>query len=335
MEDRALRLSAALAYYAMFSLGPLLFIVIMLAGMVFGEEAVRGQVQQQLQSFVGEKSAQTIESMMAARKLGASPVTTVIAIVTLLFGASGVFGQLQDALNTIWEVRAKPGRGLAGFLRQRFLSLSMVLGLGFLLLISMVITTAVEAFAGTLGRWLPVPPFVMVAVSVAIGFCVVTLLFAMIFKFLPDVKVPWRPVWIGALGTALLFTIGKFLMGLYLGREGTASAYGAAGSVIVILLWIYYSSVILFFGAEFTQVYAKKTSARIVPSQYAVPVTEEARAQQGMPSEGRHHAAPAYARRSMEERPLAEQEFLADGAVVRHPWRYLAFAIGIGAATAW
>jgi len=335
MEDRALRLSAALAYYAMFSLGPLLFIVIMLAGMVFGEEAVRGEVQQQLQSFVGEQSAKTIESMMAARKLGTSPITMVIAVVTLVFGASGVFGQLQDALNTIWEVKAKPGRGFAGFIRQRFLSLTMVLGLGFLLLISMVITTALEAFTGVIGRWLPVPGFVMVVFSLIVSFLVVTLLFAMIFKFLPDVKVQWRNVWVGAIGTALLFTIGEYLMALYLGREGTASAYGAAGSVMVILLWIYYSSVILLFGAEFTQVYAKETGSQIVPSKYAVPVTEEARAQQGMPARAKKEERPVPASGAQTANTLQHEEASQDGVIARHPWTYLAAAVGIGAMTAW
>ena len=335
MEDRALRLSAALAYYALFSLGPLLFIVIMLAGMVFGEEAVRGQVQQQLQGFVGEQAAKTIESMMAARKLGTSPVTTVIAILTLVFGASGVFGQLQDALNTIWEVKARPGSGLAGFIRQRFLSLTMVLGLGFLLLISMVITTALEAFTGVIGQWLPIPSFVMVVFSLLVNFLVVTLLFAMIFKFLPDVKVQWRNVWTGAIGTALLFTIGKYLMALYLGREGTASAYGAAGSVVVILLWIYYSSVILFVGAEFTQVYAKQTGSQIVPSEYAVPVTEEERAQQGMAAEEKKesHRGPAWSVRPAHT--FQHKEVAHEGVIARHPWTYMAFAVGMGAITAW
>jgi membrane protein len=312
-----------------------LFIVIMIAGMVFGEEAVRGQVQQQLQSFVGEQAAKTIESMMAARKLGTSPVTTVIAIVTLVFGAAGVFGQLQDALNTIWEVKAKPGLGLAGFIRQRFLSLTMVLGLGFLLLISMVITTALEAFTGVIGQWLPVPNFVMVLFSLLINFLVVTLLFAMIFKFLPDVKVQWRNVWVGAIGTALLFTIGKYLMALYLGREGTASAYGAAGSVVVILLWIYYSSVILFFGAEFTQVYAKQTGSQIRPSKYAVPITEEGRAQQGMSTGEKKEDDPAPAWAAQPAYAFQHEELHHDGVIARHPWTYMAFAVGIGAVTGW
>jgi membrane protein len=206
----------------------------------------------------------------------------------------------------------------------------MVLGLGFLLLISMVITTALEAFAGAIGQYLPVPKFLMIAFSVLITFFVVTLLFAMIFKFLPDVKVRWRHVWIGAVTTALLFTIGKYLLALYLGREGTASAYGAAGSVIVIMLWVYYSSVILFFGAEFTQVYARKSGAKIVPSRYAVPVTGRARAQQGMAVEEKHQPqlAVAVATQTATERQTAAKE-------IRHPWRHMAVAVGVGALTGW
>jgi len=284
VADKALRLSAALAYYAIFSLAPLLIIVIAVAGVLFKREAVMGEVQNQLQGFVGKESAQFIESMVAAQSPNSGLLATIVGIAILLFGATGVFGQLQDALNTIWEVKPAPGRGIKGFLKDRFLSLTMVLGLGFLLLISMVITTFLEVFTKSIGSWLTMPSFVVGFFSLVVSFIVVTLLFAMIFKILPDVTIKWRDVWIGAVATALLFTVGKFVLSLYLGRESTASAYGTAGSLVVILLWIYYSSVILFLGAEFTQVYANERGSHLVPRKSAVPVTEDARANEGMPS---------------------------------------------------
>jgi len=349
-EDKALRLAAALAYYAIFSIGPLLFVLVAIAGWIFGEKAVRGEVHNEIVGFVGDQAAKTIESMMAAKKLGASPITTVLAVITLVMGASGVFGQLQDALNTVWEVKAKPGMGLGSFLRDRFLSMSMVLGLGFLLLISMVLTTAVEAIVSKGGQLLPIPNAVTGVLSALLSFGVVTLLFAMIYKFLPDVKLPWSDVWAGALVTAALFTGGKFLLSMYLGREGTASSYGAAGSVVVILLWIYYSSAILLFGAEFTQAYAQHRGHKLEPSKYAVPITKEARAQQGMPKPEsvEPERARVYARRTFgpaSAAPLAAgaPQSIAgtaagagsnNGTVVKiFPWASLIGAIGIGVAT--
>jgi membrane protein len=281
-KDNVLRLSAALAYYAMFSIGPLLAIVVGLAGLAFGKGGVQQQIHQTLQGMVGENAAKTVDSMMAARQHGTSLLTTIIGGVALLFGAAGVFGQLQDSLNTIWGVKAKPGAGVWAFIRNRFLSLSMVLGIGFLLLISLALSTGLAAFTGTLNRMIPMGDVIAHAVDFVVSFGVVTLLFAMIFKFLPDVKIPWSKVWAGAIVTALLFVLGKYLLGLYLGKQSTASAYGAAGSVIVILLWIYYASVILLSGAEFTQIYARHTGANVKPAKYAVPVTAEERKEQGM-----------------------------------------------------
>jgi len=279
-EDNVLRLSAALAYYSIFSIGPLLAIIVGLAGLAFGSESVRHQIEQQLQGMLGERSAKTVESMMSAQKQGTSLITTIVGVVVLLFGAAGVFGQLQDSLNTIWEVKPKPGAGIWNTLRNRFLSFSMVLGVGFLLLVSMALSTALSALTSHFGPsgagWLAH------GLDFVVSFAVVTLLFAMIFKYLPDVHVPWSKVWVGAIGTTVLFSIGKILLGLYLGRQSTSSAYGAAGSVILILLWVYYASVILFLGAEFTQVYAKRSGAIIRPTAYSVPVTAEERAQQGM-----------------------------------------------------
>ena len=282
-EDNVLRLSAALAYYAMFSIGPLLVIAVGLAGFAFGHESVRNELTSQLRGMIGENSTKMIESMMSAQKQGTGLITTIIGLVALLFGAAGVFGQLQDSLNTIWGVKSKPGKGLLAMIRARFLSLSMVLGIGFLLLVSMAISTFLSAITKYVGSGLP--QVLAHALNVVVSVGVITLLFAMIFKFLPDVKVPLRKVWVGAIGTALLFTAGKELLALYLGRASTASAYGAAGSVIIVLMWVYYASVILFFGAEFTQVYAKQTGTRIVPSEFAEPVTPAERAEQGMAAE--------------------------------------------------
>src|SRR5215472_11687923 len=282
-EDNVLRLSAALAYYAVFSIGPLLVIVVGVAGLAFGHETVRGQLQHQLQSMLGENSSKVIQSMMNAQTHGKSLITTIVGIVALFFGAAGVFGQLQDSLNTIWEVRPKPGVGIWGFVRTRFLSFAMVLGIGFLLLVSLALTTFLSALTGSLGHMLPASETILHGVNFMVSFAVITVLFAMIFKVLPDVRVPFRKVWVGAIVTALLFTIGKYLLAMYLGRESTRSPYGAAGSVIVILMWVYYASLILFAGAEFTQVYVKATTTHIEPGKYAVPVIEEERAEEGIP----------------------------------------------------
>jgi len=283
MEDKVLRLSAALAYYALFSIGPLLIIVVGLTSLALGKESVRYAVEHQLQGFMGENAATTVESMMAAHKESDSLVATIVGIVALLFGASGVFGQLQDSLNSIWEVKAAPGQGVWGFIRNRFISFTMVLGMGFLLLVSLVLTTILSSFTAYLGQAMKVPAFLGQLLDTSVSFLVITLLFAMIFKVLPDAQVRWRDVWIGSIATALLFTTGKLFLGLYLGRESTASAYGAAGSVIVVLMWVYYSSVLLLSGAEFTQVYAKQTGSGIQPSKHAVSVTEGERREQGMP----------------------------------------------------
>lgn len=294
-EDNVLRLSAAVAYYAMFSIGPLLFIVVGLAGLAFGSDTVRHEINTTLEGMLGAGSAKTVDSMIAARSLGTSVATVILGTIALLFGASGVFGQMQDALNTIWEVKSKPGRGFWELLRKRFLSFSMVLGVGFLLLISLALSAALASFSGTLNRAIPMGETVGHIIEFVVSFGIITLLFAFIFKFMPDVKIPWSKVWVGALGTAFLFTIGKFLLGLYLGKESTSSAYGAAGSVIVILMWVYYASVILFFGAEFTQVYARATGTQIVPKKYAEPVTEHERAEQGIPRDKtptHHHPQP-------------------------------------------
>jgi membrane protein len=209
-------------------------------------------------------------------------LATVVAVITLLFGASGVFGQLQDALNTVWGVEPKEGRGVWGFIKDRFLSFVAVVGTGFLLLVSLVLSSALAA----VGKWfsgvLPLPEAVLQALNFLVSFVVITGLFALIFKVLPDARVAWRDVWVGAALTALLFTIGKFAIGVYLGKSNVASAYGAAGSLVIVLVWVYYSAQILLYGAEFTQVYANRRGERIVPA----PDAQVANPQKASDSQG-------------------------------------------------
>lgn len=284
-EDKASRLAAALAYYTVFSLAPLLVIVIAIAGLVFGQDAAQNQIVGQLQGLMGKEGAAAVQTMIAnANKPTTGIIASIINIVILLFGASGVFAQLQDAMNTVWEVAPKPNQGVLAMLRSRFLSFSMILGIGFLLLVSLALSAGLSGLSSYIGNLVPGLDFLLQLVNFAISFGVITLLFAMIYKILPDARIAWGDVWIGAAITALLFTIGKSLIGLYLGNASVGSAYGAAGSLVVLLLWVYYSAQILFFGAEFTQVYASKYGSRITPDKHAVAVTEEAQAQQGIPS---------------------------------------------------
>ncbi|HEX3556337.1 MAG TPA: YihY/virulence factor BrkB family protein [Thermoanaerobaculia bacterium] len=277
-DDDSLQLGAALSYYAIFSLAPMLLIVIAVAGLIYGRDAVQGQLVGELGGLVGPQGGQAIQSMIAsAGKHGSGVLATVVGVVTILFGATGVFVQLQDSLNKIWDVEAKPGLGLRSFIMTRVVSFGMILGIGFLLLISLVVSAAVSAVGAWATGLLPGAKILIEVLTFLVSFGVVTLLFAMLFKFLPDVKLVWRDVWIGAVATALLFTVGKFLIGLYLGRASVISSYGAAGSVVVLLLWIYYSSQILFFGAEFTKVYASRHGSHVTPEEHAVPVVQEKR----------------------------------------------------------
>jgi membrane protein len=266
-HDRAPRLGAALAYYTIFSIVPLLIVIIALIGLFFGQDAAQSAIMGQVSNLVGEQSAAAIKDMIQrAEQPSTGLFATAVALVTLLFGASGVFGQLQDALNTVWGVELREGRGVWGFIKDRFLSFVAVVGTGFLLLVSLVLSSALAA----LGKWfsgvLPVPEAVLQSLNFLLSFVVITGLFALIFKVLPDARVAWRDVWVGAALTAALFTIGKFAIGLYLGKSDVASAYGAAGSLVIILVWVYYSSQILLYGAEFTQVYANRLGGRIVPA---------------------------------------------------------------------
>ena len=282
LEDKAMQLAAALAFYTIFSLGPVLIIVISIAGAIWGEEAARGELVEQFRGIAGDAGAQQIEQLIEnAGQSDKGVVASIVGFVTLLIGATGVFGQLKESLNTIWEVQPKPGRGLINLLTTRLLSFGMVLAIAFLLMATLVGSAVISAFGKYTGQYLPVPEGVLYAIDLVFSVGIITVLFAAIFKWLPDVQSGWRVVWMGAFVTAVLFAAGKFALGLYLGRSTVASVYGAAGSLIVILLWVYYSAIIFLFGAEFTQVYATMWGKEIRPAKHAMAMTAEARAQQG------------------------------------------------------
>ena len=274
LEDGPFQLAAALSYYTLFSLAPILIIAIAVAGLFFGREAATNQIVHTLQSLVGQESAKAIQEMIqnASSKPKTGIISTVLGIGVLIFGAGGVVGQLQSSLNRIWGVTSKPGRGIWSFMWERFVSLAMVLGVGFLLLVSLVITTILTHLTLYIGSLIGGAAIIAYLLDLVVSFGFVTILFAMIYKFLPDVRIQWKDVWIGAALTSFLFTLGKFLIGLYLGTSGVTSSFGAAGSLITVLLWVYYSALIFFFGAEFTQIYASRYGSGVVPAENAVPI---------------------------------------------------------------
>jgi membrane protein len=275
LGDKAPQLGAALAYYTVFSLAPLILVLLAIVRVIFRDDPAGtwNKITEQMSYFLDPSAVQVVQSIaQKASEPGKSTIATIIGVGLAIFGASGVFGQLQDALNTIWGVKAKPGGGIWGFLRNRFLSFAMVAGVCFLLLVSLTLESLLKAFSHYVQTVLPGGIVVALAVYFIFDFAVVVLLFAMIFKFLPDVQIQWRDVWIGAVITAILFGIGKWLLGFYLGSGAAGSAYGAASSLITLLLWIYYSSQILLFGAEFTQVYAARAGRAFKPTEYAVRV---------------------------------------------------------------
>lgn len=267
-EHEAPRLGAALAFYSMLSLAPLLVLVIAIAALAFGHDAAQHQIMYEMQDLVGSDGAKGIQSLIEnAQKPASGIAASLLGIVTLLFGASGVFGELRSSLNKIWEAKRTASSGIVGMLRERFFSFGMVLAIGFLLLISLVVTAALAAVEKFFGGYLPIPGPVLHGLNFLISFAVIAFLFALIFKFVPDVKIAWNDVWVGAVATALLFTIGKFLIGLYLGKASVGSAYGAAGSLIVVIVWIYYSAQIFLFGAQFTEIYAHEQGSLTSPQQ--------------------------------------------------------------------
>lgn len=271
VNDRAMQQAAAISFYTMFSLAPLLVIVIAIAGFVWEPEQVRNQLVGEFRGLMGESGSEMIEEILAnaSRREGAGVIAAIVSIIALFIGSLGVFGQLKSALNTIWNVEPRPGRGVMGFVRDRLLSFAMVMCIAFLLLVSLVVSTAISAVGHMISRAVTIPEAVMQLINLVASFGLITLLFAAMFRILPDAQIRWRMVWIGAASTALLFSLGKYLIGLYLGRASVVSVYGAAGSLALILLWIYYSSIIFFLGAEFTQAYAVHAGEEIAPSPHA------------------------------------------------------------------
>jgi membrane protein len=265
-DDKASRLAASLAFYTILSLAPILIIVIAIAGFAFGESAVREEITYVMQSLVGADGASAIKMVMENAALpGHSTLAETMGLIVLLFGAAEVFIQLKDSLNDIWDVKPRPDRSIFGAIREYFFSLSMVLGIGFLLLVSLVVDASLSAFGTLISTFLPDNEIFVRTVDFITSFVVVTFLFALIYKVVPDARVAWSDVWIGAAFTTLLLSAGKFLIGLYISYSGEGSAYGAAGSVVILMLWVYYSAQIFLMGAEFTQVYAERFGSRIKP----------------------------------------------------------------------
>lgn len=274
IDDNALKLSAALSYYTIFSLPPLLIIIISLSGVFFGADAVSGQIFEQIKTVVGTSAALQIQETIKNVKLSSSNVfVTSLGVVILIIGASGVFVEIQDSLNYIWGLKAKPKRGLIKFLYNRLMSFAMIGSVGFLLLVSLIVNSVVDVLNERLALVFPHNTIILFyVINVLIVFIIISFLFSIIFKTLPDGKIALSDSLIGASFTAFFFMIGKFAIGAYLSRFNVASIYGAAGSIILILLWVYYSAIILYFGAEFTKVYACLHGHKIIPNEYSVQV---------------------------------------------------------------
>lgn len=275
--DNAFKHSAAVSFYTLFSLAPITIIAVGIAGVVFGKDVAQKQFSTQMSQLIGQSSSEVIQQAMAANELEEKGwMSTALGIGLLIVGATTVFGQLQDSLNAIWGVIAKPSRrGWMVIVVQRLISFAMVLTVGFLLLTSLVLSTAITAAIHLAEGWLAVPPWILRSADLVVGLMVITVLFALLFKVLPDVEVRWKEVWRGAFITAVLFSIGRFLIALYLGHSTIASTYGAAGSLVALLIWIYYSCAILFYGAEFVRAYRAVHNLPVAPKPTAVLVRRE------------------------------------------------------------
>lgn len=282
MEDDPFRQSAVVAYYAVFSIPALLVIIIALAGLAFGQEAVQGEISSQIKIALGAETAKSVEGIIAtASKEKTSIIATIIGFVTLILGSTGVFVQLQQSLNQIWDVKVVSKKKFLKTIKTRLFSFGLVLSIGFLMLISLLLTTGLEAFSGLIKNMLPdFMLYVFQFLNFIISFGIITVLFALIFKILPDAKIRLTDVWIGAFVTTLLFMLGKFALGIYFAKADPGSAYGAAGSVVLIMLWVSYSCMILFFGAEFTKQYAIFHGHKIEPTKESEIINTEAEREQ-------------------------------------------------------
>lgn len=275
-DNKAMRMSAALAYYTIFSIAPMLIVIISLCDIFYGKEAIEGSIYGQIQGFVGKDAALQIEQVIR-NATTSTDITwaSVIGVASLIFAATGVFAEIQDSINQIWRLKAKPKKGWLKLIINRVLSFSMVISLGFILLVSLIVNSVLDIIGAQLLKLLPqVAIYVAYSINLFITFITISLLFAIIFKVLPDARIKWKDVIVGAVTTAVLFMLGKFAIGFYLGRSHVSSSYGAAGSMIIILLWVYYSSAILYFGAAFTRAYALHKGSNIYPNNYAVWIKE-------------------------------------------------------------
>ncbi|MFD1629939.1 YihY/virulence factor BrkB family protein [Pseudopedobacter beijingensis] len=277
MDDKGLKLSAALSYYTIFSLGPMLLVLLSLAGIFYQEEAIEGKVFTEIIGFVGPEAAGLIQSVLSNLALsGKSNIAIITGIVTLVLGATGVFIEIQDSINMIWKVKATPEKGWLKLIINRVLSLSMIATLGFLLIVSLIVNSMVTMFSSFLSNFVPEETlFLFDYANVGVTFLVLVILFGIVYKVLPDATIKWRNVVSGAIFTSLLFMLGKYLIGLYIGYASVGSVYGAAGTIVVIAVWVYYSAAILFFGAEFTKAYAEAKGENIQPSKHAVAIDIE------------------------------------------------------------
>lgn len=271
-DDKVTKLSGSLAYYTVFSMGPLLVVIIALCGLFLGRDAVEGKIYGTLQGFVGSDTAAQLQDIIKHAGIGnKSKIAAIVGGVTLLLGATSVFGEIQDSINGIWGLKPKPKRGWVKMLQNRFLSFSVIISLGFILLVSLALSGVIEGISGRLQAAYPdVAVVLFYIINVVLTLIITAFIFAVIFKVLPDANIRWRDVGIGAVVTALLFMLGKFAIGLYISKTDVGSTYGAAGSLVVLLVWVYYSSIILYYGAEFTKAYAMEYGAPIHPSKYAV-----------------------------------------------------------------
>lgn len=279
IDDRALKFSASLSYYTVFSLAPLLLLMISLTSIFFGREAIQGKIFGEINGLIGNEAAGQIQDIIKNMELsGKTNTAVIIGAITLFIGATSIFVEIQDSINSIWKVKAKPKRGWLKLIKDRLLSSSLIVGLGFLLIVSLMVNGALLALSEWLKNYFPdVTLIIFQIVNIILSFIVITTLFGVIFKVLPDAKIAWKDVRSGAFFTACLFMLGRVVIGIYINFSSTGSAYGAAGSLIVILVWVYYTAAILYFGAEFTKVFAEYTGARIEPADYAVYVEQNER----------------------------------------------------------
>ena len=294
-EDRPFELAAALAYYTLFSLAPLLVIAVSVAGVFFGRAAAQNQIVQTLSGFIGKDAGVVIQTTIenaGKQQTYDSIIAVVVGVALLLFGAGGVIGQLQSSLNMLWGVEPKPGRGAFDFVKERFISYAMVLGVGFLLLVSLVVSAALSAVDRFLEAAMPGTGVLLQIIHFVVSLGLIAFMFSAIYRFMPDARIAWKDVAIGGFLTALLFNIGKYFIGLYIGQSSVASVYGAAGSIVTLLLWIYYSSLIFFFGAELTQVYATHYGAGVTPARNAQPAAPEVERGKRVSRNNRRDARP-------------------------------------------